>query len=41
MPKDQAGFILIGHEIPELESKNCQLNSGNNNKRLNVHVIEN
>ena len=32
-------FHLVGD--PMLKGKNCQLNSGNNGKRLNVHVIGN
>ncbi len=39
--KDKASFILIGFKFPELEGKNCELNIGSNDKRLNVLVLRN
>ncbi len=41
MLKDEACFILIIFEFPELENKSCKLNIGNNDKSLKVHVIRN
>ncbi len=39
MLKDEAGFILIGLEISELESKKCHLHIGNYNKKVHVKQI--
>ncbi len=41
MLKGETGVILIGFEFREFEVKTVILNSGNNDKRLNVHVIGN
>ncbi len=36
MLKDEAKFILIGFEFRELESKNFQLNIGNNTRKVQM-----
>ncbi len=41
MLKDAADFLPIGFKFLELEGTNCQLNTGNNEKILKVHVIIN
>ncbi len=41
MLKGEAGVILIGFEFGNLQVKTAILNSGNNDKRLNVHAIGN
>ncbi len=38
--KGEAGVISIRFEFRKFEGKNCHI-SGNNDKRLNVHVIGN
>ncbi len=41
MLKDEGVYILIVFEFLELEDKTCQLNIGNYDTSLKVHVIRN